>query len=330
MLDELILDLKRKVNRNGKAQTHEAAGGGEDLGVDAHDFAVHVKEGAAGVAGVYCDVSLNKGHVLIARKLAAFCRHNTGGHGVVQAKGTADCRHPFADLEFVAVAHLENGQILGFNLHHGDIGLGVASQHLTGELTVVGEAHRDLVGAVDHMMIGENQTVSADDKARTRAALFRFLAGTTERKHRETETTEDFRMAFIKTAERIRAFDTAGFTHGGDVDNALAVLFHEVDEIGQLRAGALCGGCIGSNGGDRRQNRAGNKSGNRGGSRHRFNQFPDHIFLGCSEKRSCGDNGVSEAAVFIKKARTSGRFMMKETIQQDSGKKRKNPVSICR
>ena len=46
-------------------------------------------------------------------------------------------------------------------------------------------------------------------------------------------------MAFVK-AERISAFNDAGFAHGGNVHDALAVFFNELNEVGQLSCGDGC------------------------------------------------------------------------------------------
>ena len=86
-------------------------------------------------------------------------------------------------------------------------------------------------------MVREDETIGADDEAGSRAALFRHFARAAERKgHRETETAEDFRALFIHAAEGIGTGDLTGFAYGGNVDDALAVFFHEIHEVGELSA----------------------------------------------------------------------------------------------
>ena len=275
----MILDLHGQVARNGKRKAHEAARSGEDLGVDAHDFALHVKERAAGVARIDGYVGLDEGNVLIARQLTALGGHNAGSDRVVQTEGATDGGHPFADLQFVAVAHREVRQILGFDLDDGDVGLGIRTEHFAREFTIVGETHFDFVGAVNNVVVGKNQTVGADDEARTRAAAFRFLTGTAAKGEGKAKAAEDFRVAFVK-AKRVGAFNDAGFAHGGNVHDALAVFFNELNEVGQLSCGD---GCLRSqaagNGGRRGQKSAGKSNG--GSSDHcgGLKRFGEHFLL---------------------------------------------------
>ena len=81
------------------------------------------------------------------------------------------------------------------------------------------------------MVIGQNQTVRADDKARSRAAALGFFLGSDKRENREAETLENFCLAFVHFPEGVGAFNLAGFAHGGNVHHALAVLFHEADKV---------------------------------------------------------------------------------------------------
>ena len=128
-------------------------------------------------------------------------------------------------------------------------------------------------------MVGENQTVGADDEARTRAAAFRFLTGTAAKGEGKAKAAEDFRVAFVK-AKRIGAFDDAGFAHGGNVHDALAVFFNELNEVGQLSCGD---GCLRSqaagNGGRRGQESAGKSNGGSGNHCGRLERFGEHFLL---------------------------------------------------
>src|SRR3989344_5551616 len=49
-------------------------------------------------------------------------------------KGGADGQHPFAHLQVARAAQAHGGQILGVDLEHGHVGLGVGAQHLGAEL----------------------------------------------------------------------------------------------------------------------------------------------------------------------------------------------------
>src|SRR5690606_9873908 len=61
---DLLGDVHRLVDRDRERDAHEAARAAVDLGVDAHDLALHVDQGAPGVAGVHRYVGLDEGQVL--------------------------------------------------------------------------------------------------------------------------------------------------------------------------------------------------------------------------------------------------------------------------
>src|SRR5690606_705706 len=62
---DLLGGIHRQVDRDRETHAHVTAGVGEDLGVDAHDFAVGVEQRAAGVATVDRHVGLDERHVLL-------------------------------------------------------------------------------------------------------------------------------------------------------------------------------------------------------------------------------------------------------------------------
>ena len=107
VFDKLVFYLQSNINWNGKGQSHEPTGSGEDLGVDADNFSLHIEERAARIAGIDSDVCLNERHVLVSRKVAGERRHNAGSHGIVKTKRTANGCYPFANLELVGVSHLQ-------------------------------------------------------------------------------------------------------------------------------------------------------------------------------------------------------------------------------
>ena len=188
-------------------------------------------------------------------------------------------RDVFAQPQVIRITEREGRQILGFDLDDGDVGLGIRTEHFAREFTIVGETHFDFVSAVNNVVVGKNQTVGADDEARTRAAAFRFLTGTAAKGEGKAKAAEDFRVAFVK-AKRVGAFNDAGFAHGGNVHDALAVLFNELNEVGQLSRGD---GCLRSqaagNGGRRGQESAGKSNGGSGNHCGRLERFGEHFLL---------------------------------------------------
>lgn len=118
---------------------------------------------------------------------------------------------------------------------------------------------------------GENQAVGADDEARARAAAFRLLARAHEGQHREAEAAEDLGVSFVQSVKGACAFNDAGFADSGNVDDALAVLFHQLHEIGQL-LGLRCGHRSNflSLGGTDAEHGAGHQNGGAHGDRNRL------------------------------------------------------------
>ena len=87
------------------------------------------------------------------------------------AQRVADGQHPVADAGVVAVAEGGGGQPRGVDLHHRHVGQRVGADHLGGELTPVEQPDGDLLGAFDHVVVGEDVAVGRDDEAGAAAPL---------------------------------------------------------------------------------------------------------------------------------------------------------------
>ena len=62
----------------------------------------------------------------------------------------------------VAVAELDEGQIAaGVDLEHREVGLVVGADELRRQPRAVGQEHQDLVGALDDVVVGDDQPVGA-------------------------------------------------------------------------------------------------------------------------------------------------------------------------
>ena len=95
------------------------------------------------------------------------------GHGLFQSERAADGHNPVADLQIFRIAKVQGVEIRGlFDLEQGQIGLGVPSDNLTFILIAVTEFDFNLVGLFNHVIIGQDISVTADDKPRTNAPLF--------------------------------------------------------------------------------------------------------------------------------------------------------------
>ena len=84
---------------------------------------------------------------------------------------TASTMSPTCTLSLSAIGH--DRQVLGVNLDHGDVGLGVAANDLGGELAAVLQGDFHVLGAVHDVVIGEDVAVFGDDDARAEAMLAR-------------------------------------------------------------------------------------------------------------------------------------------------------------
>jgi hypothetical protein len=178
-LDELLHDLAREVDRDREAVAHVEAGLGGDGGVDADHLAAHVHQRAARVAGIDGRVGLDevRDAQVGARQpiqRTALRADDARGDGERQAfaERVADGQHPLADLLLVAVAQGRRLQVVhALDLEHGDIGVGIGAHHLRAELTPVEQAHRDPVGVLDHVIVGEDVTVLRHDESGAAALL---------------------------------------------------------------------------------------------------------------------------------------------------------------
>ena len=77
---------------DGEADADVAAGGREDLAVDADHIAIHVEHRAAAVALIDRGVGLDE--ALAATGIAVERRDDAGGHRAADAEGIADGNHP--------------------------------------------------------------------------------------------------------------------------------------------------------------------------------------------------------------------------------------------
>ena len=107
------------------------------------------------------EVKILQVNAAVARRKDA---HRDGGFQP-QPQRVADGDHGFADADLVAVAQLERGKVFAVNLNHGDVERRIASDHRSFHGLAVEERDRDLVGAVDHVVVGEDAPVLGDDEA---------------------------------------------------------------------------------------------------------------------------------------------------------------------
>ena len=113
----------------------------------------------------------------VVRHAAALGAHDTGCDGAAQllSKRRSDCKHPFAQAEFVGVRDGNDGQTFGFDLDEGHIRSGIRSDHLRFVGLVIVQSDLDLGGALHDMVVRDYIAVLAYDYAGAAPLLLAFL-----------------------------------------------------------------------------------------------------------------------------------------------------------
>jgi hypothetical protein len=151
---------------HGEADADRAAAARIDRRVDADEAAVEGDQRTAGVARIDRRVGLNEEvEVADAGLGARQGRNDAAGDRLADAEGVADGKHQVAHLGLVGVLEFESRQVLlaGVDAQHREVGALVAQHQLGRELAAVGQHHGDLVGALDHVMVGHHQAAGIDD-----------------------------------------------------------------------------------------------------------------------------------------------------------------------
>ena len=119
--------------------------------------------------------------------------------------GRAGRDHPLADAERVRVAELERVELAVLDLEHREVGLRVAADQLGLEVTLVVGADRDLVGALDHVRVGEDVAVLRHHEPGAEALLRLLHAGAAELGSAGAEEViEEVAERVLLTAEGVR------------------------------------------------------------------------------------------------------------------------------
>ena len=176
VVHNLIHHALGKIHGNGKTHALIPAAAGKDRGVDADQFAFRVYERAARIAGVDSCVGLNEVFIVLDAKIgAARGAHDSHGDGLADAKGIADGEREIADLYLGGIAQRNRGQVIRVNFQDGDVRLGISANDLGGEFALVTQRDFDVRRSVNHVIVGENVAVGADDYSRAQAVFFLLL-----------------------------------------------------------------------------------------------------------------------------------------------------------
>ena len=76
----------------------------------------------------------------------------------LRPKRIADREHHIAGAQFVGAAHRHDRQILEIDAQDGQVGVRIGADDRRGRDAAIGKLHADLVGALDHVMVGDEVT----------------------------------------------------------------------------------------------------------------------------------------------------------------------------
>src|SRR5215207_2145978 len=217
MLNDLLHDSARHVDRHRKTNHDIAACGREDGGVDTDQLTTKVDERAARVAGVDGRVSLDEVHVaLLSETSATEGAHKARGHGLPKPTRIADSDDEVTNFEPIAVAHrncLDSLSVL--QAEDGQVGARVPTDELGNEAASVLRGHLRGRDFRNNVVGGEHVAIlRINDYAR--ANRLDFLFGSV----RPIEELAKARIA----VERIVPFDASV---DRDVDDAWRDFAHE-------------------------------------------------------------------------------------------------------
>ncbi len=137
-------------------------------------------------------------------------------HRLPDAERIADREHEVADLNLVGIAEFDRRKALLHILQsqHRKIAALIAQQHLGFEFALVGERHANLVGALDDVMIGDDDAARIDDHARAERALD-ALAGRPHARQLPAEKAAEKRVVEEGIARALHLALRVDVHHGG-------------------------------------------------------------------------------------------------------------------
>src|SRR6516164_10980780 len=108
--------------RDRESNSHRAAGGRKDRGVDPDDIAIDVKGRATGIALVYRSVDLDEVVVRAGADIAPARGYDPGGDRAAQAERIADRKHPVADTRSMIRKHDVGEIAMALDLDESEVG----------------------------------------------------------------------------------------------------------------------------------------------------------------------------------------------------------------
>jgi len=155
---------------------------------------------------------------------AALGADNSERNGAVEAERAAQRQDQMAHLDFVGISEFRNRQVLGVDLEDGDIRIRIRADHLGVELAFVAQLDLQLLGALDHVIVGQDVAVVAHDHARTQALLTILAPGSGKAEEPVEKLVAEGRHRPGAGPSRLQD------AHGGDMNHRRADLLRNARE----------------------------------------------------------------------------------------------------
>src|SRR5205823_1262708 len=145
------------------------------------DLALRVDGRAAAVAEIDRGIGLNVVVEASVEQLAAEKADHADRHRVLVAERIPDGADPLAHAQHRRVAERRNRKPrLAVDLDQRNVGVRIGADHAGAEAAAVGQLHRDPLGTIDHVVVGQDAAVDVREIGRT-AALFGVPITTADR-----------------------------------------------------------------------------------------------------------------------------------------------------
>ena len=167
---EIVQHQFGAIDGHGEPDADIAAVRPQDRGVDADHIAGRIEQRTAAVARIDGRVGLDQAFqrpFVFAANAAPERTDDAGGQRALQTEGIADGEHLLAHLQRVGIAQVERGQLgARRDLQQRQVVGFVAAQQLRLVAGLIGQRHFELALIGDHVVVGEDLAVRADQEAR--------------------------------------------------------------------------------------------------------------------------------------------------------------------
>ena len=138
----------------------------------------------------------------------------------------------------MGLAQFKHRQVLAIDFEQSHVGTWIGTNQLGLEFTAVGQAHENLVGVGNHVVVGEDVAVRRNDEAGAQGLGFALTTAATRRARLRHPAFEELaqhgRQAFQVGHLLVRDFAIRQLLRGTDVHHGRRGLLHQLGEVRQL------------------------------------------------------------------------------------------------